>query len=177
MIIFDHQPKLLIMEINFLILALAALVPLVMGFLWYGPLLFQNAWMKQLGFTEESLKGGNMAVIFLLSYVFSFMMAFFLQFIVIHQLGAMSSMIESGATELTGAALTDYNDFMAKYGSNYRTFKHGVLHGVMAGLFLILPVLATQAMFERKTVKYVLINAGYWVVTLALMGGIICQWV
>ena len=86
-------------------------------------------------------------------------------------------MIESGATELTGAALSDYNDFMAKYGSNYRTFKHGALHGTMAGLFLILPVLATQAMFERKTVKYVLINTGYWVVTFALMGGVICQWV
>ncbi len=147
-----------------------------MGFIWYGPLLFQKAWMKQLGFTEESLKGGNMGVIFLLCFIFSFMMAFFLQFIIIHQLGTLSSMMESGATELTGTALADYNDFMAKYGSNYRTFKHGALHGTMAGLLLILPILATQAMFERKSVKYVLINAGYWVVTLALMGGIICQW-
>lgn len=164
------------MEINFLILAAAALVPLVMGFIWYGPLLFQKAWMKQLGFTEESLKGGNMGLIFFLCFVFSFLMAFFLQFIVIHQLGAMSSMIEPGAMELTGASLADYNDFMAKYGENYRTFKHGALHGTMAGLFLILPVLATQAMFERKSVKYVLINAGYWVVTFALMGGVICQW-
>lgn len=164
------------MEINFLILGAAALVPLVMGFIWYGPMMFQNAWMKQLGFTEESLKGGNMGLIFFLCFVFSFMMAFFLQFIVIHQYGAMSSMIESGATELTGTALADYNDFMAKYGENYRTFKHGVLHGVMAGVLMILPVLATQAMFERKSAKYVMINVGYWVVTFALMGGIICQW-
>jgi len=164
------------MEINFLILALAALVPLVMGFIWYGPMLFQNAWMKQLGFTEESLKGGNMAVIFILSYVFSFLMAFFIQFIVIHQNGVLSTLMESGATELQGDALAYYEDFMAKYGNNYRTFKHGALHGTMAGILLILPILATQAMFERKTVKYVAINAGYWIVTLALMGGIICQW-
>jgi hypothetical protein len=165
------------METNFLIFALAALVPLIMGFIWYGPLLFQNAWMKQLGFTEESLKGGNMVLIFILCYVFSFLMAFFLQFIVIHQTGVYSSLMESGASELSGDALTYYNDFMAKYGTNYRTFKHGALHGTLAGLFLVLPVLATQAMFERKTVKYVAINAGYWIVTLALMGGIICQWV
>jgi hypothetical protein len=31
-------------------------------------------------------------------------------------------------------------------------------------------------MFEKKSVKYVAINAGYWIVTLAIMGGIICQW-
>ncbi|MEN8856662.1 MAG: DUF1761 domain-containing protein [Flavobacteriaceae bacterium] len=165
------------METNFLIFALAALIPLIMGFIWHGPLLFQNAWMKQLGFTEESLKGGNMALIFILCYVFSFLMAFFLQFIVIHQTGVYSSLMESGATELSGDALTYYNDFMAKYGTNYRTFKHGALHGTLSGIFFILPVLATQAMFERKTVKYVAINAGYWIVTIALMGGIICQWV
>ena len=165
------------MEINFLIFALAALIPLIMGFIWYGPLLSQNAWMKQLGFTEESLKGGNMALIFILCYVFSFLMAFFLQFIVIHQTGVYSSLMESGATELSGDALTYFNDFMAKYGTNYRTFKHGALHGTLSGIFFILPVLATQAMFERKTVKYIAINAGYWIVTLALMGGIICQWI
>lgn len=164
------------METNYLYIALAALVPLVMGFIWYGPMLFQKAWMKQMGFTEESLKGGNMALIFILSYVFSFMVAFFLQFITIHQTGAFSSMLESGATELTGDALAYYEGFMAKYGNNYRTFKHGALHGAIGGVFFILPILATQAMFERKTVKYVAINVGYWVITLALMGGIVCQW-
>jgi len=164
------------MEMNFLILALAALIPLVMGFIWYGPMLFQKAWMKQLGFTEESMKGGNMGLIFFLCFVFSFLLALILQTIVIHQMGVYSSLIESGATELQGDVLTYYNDFMAKYGSNYRTFKHGAFHGALAGIFLITPVLATQAMFEKKTVKYVLINAGYWIVTIALMGGIICQW-
>lgn len=164
------------MEMNFLILALAALVPLVMGFIWYGPMLFQKAWMKQMGFTEESMKGSNMGLIFFLCFVFSFILAFFLQFVVIHQTGAYSSMLESGATELTGASLADFEAFMAKYGTNYRTFKHGALHGVLAGIGIVLPVLATQAMFEKKTVKYVAINAGYWIVTIALMGGIICQW-
>tara|TARA_R110002073_G_scaffold103234_2_gene233726 strand:+ start:24643 stop:25140 length:498 start_codon:yes stop_codon:yes gene_type:complete len=164
------------MEINYLFIALAALVPLVMGFIWYGPMLFQKAWMKQMGFTEESMKGANMGLIFLLSYVFSFLIAFFLQFIVIHQTGVFSTILESGATELTGDSLTYFEDFMAKYGENYRTFKHGALHGTLAGVFIILPILAIQAMFERKKAKYVMINAGYWIVTLALMGGIVCQW-
>lgn len=164
------------MEMNFLILALAALVPLVMGFIWYGPMLFQNAWMKQMGFTKESMEGGNMGLIFLLCFVFSFLLAMILQTVVIHQFGVYSSVMPSGSSELTGDALTYFNDFMSKYGANYRTFKHGTLHGALAGLFLVTPVLATQAMFERKSAKYVLINAGYWIVTIALMGGIICQW-
>lgn len=164
------------MEMNFLILALAALVPLVMGFLWYGPMLFQNAWMKQMGFTEESLKGGNMGLIFFLSYVFSFMIAVFMQFVVIHQFGVQSVLIESGATELQGDAAVYFQDFMSKYGTNYRTFKHGLLHGMMTGILLVLPILGTQAMFERKSTKYIMINVGYWAICLGLMGGIICQW-
>ena len=74
------------MKTNFLTIALAALIPLIIGFIWYGPLLFQKPWMKQLGLKKESLKEKNAILIFTLSYVFSFFIAFFLQFIVIHQI-------------------------------------------------------------------------------------------
>tara|TARA_B100000795_G_C22791370_1_gene437105 strand:+ start:1304 stop:1798 length:495 start_codon:yes stop_codon:yes gene_type:complete len=164
------------METNFLTIALAALTPLIIGFIWYGPLLFQKPWMKQLGLTKDSLKVENIFLIFMLSYFFSFLIAYFLQFIVIHQIGVYSSILEPGSTGLSGDSLVYYKDFMAKYGANYRTFKHGALHGVLAGLFLVLPILATQSIFERKSIKYVVINAGYWIVTLALMGGVVCQW-
>ena len=46
---------------------------------------------------------------------------------------------------------------------------------MLSGSFLAMPVIAIIAMFERKSVKYVAINAGYWIVTLAIMGGLICQ--
>lgn len=154
---------------------LAALVPLVIGFVWYGPL-FGNAWMKEMGFTKESLAGQNMILTFVLSYVFSVLVAFFLNFLVIHQGGVFSTLLESGSSELQGETLVYFEDFMAKYGNNYRTFKHGALHGTMAGIVFVLPILSIIAMFERKGVKYVAINAGYWVVTLAIMGGIICKW-
>ncbi len=162
---------------NFLIVALAALVPMVMGFLWYGPMLFEKAWMKQLGFTKESLQGGNMLLILVLSYVFSFMLATFLYTIVIHQMGVQSTLFgEPGFAEQQGDAYVYFQNFMETYGDRFRTFRHGALHGALGGVFLILPVLAIQAMFERKSLQYVLINVGYWVVTLALMGGIVCQW-
>ena len=74
-------------------------------------------------------------------------------------------------------ALPSYNAFMADYGTAFRTFKHGALHGTIAGLFIALPIIGTNALFERKSAKYIFINSGYWIVTLAIMGGIVCGWV
>lgn len=166
------------MEFNFLMTALAALVPMVIGFLWYGPMLFQNAWMKELGFTKESLEGGNMALIFGLSYVLSFLFAFLLQTLVIHQFAAQSVLMgEPGFVEGTGEAFTYFEAFMQNYGDRFRTFGHGALHGGLMGVFVVLPVMGTNALFERKSFKYVAINVGYWIVTMAIMGGILCQWV
>ena len=66
------------MEINYLAILLGALVPMVMGFIWYSPMLFGNAWMKSIGKTEEDLKKGNMPVIMGLSFLLSAVMAFFI---------------------------------------------------------------------------------------------------
>ena len=166
------------MEMNFLFIAIAALVPLVMGFIWYGPL-FGNAWMKEMGFTKESLEGKNMTLTFILCIVFSLLLAFILQTLVIHQWGVYSSLMgEPGFAEgAAGEATTYFKDFMNTYGDRFRTFGHGALHGTILGIFVVLPILSIIAMFERKSVKYVAINVGYWTVTLAIMAGIICQWV
>ncbi len=164
------------MEFNFLITGLAALIPMILGFIWYNPKVFGTAWMNACGFTQEDLKGGNMALIFILSYIFSFFLAFILNTFVIHQFGFFSSIInEPGLTE-TGTETYQYaQDYMSKYGNNFRTFGHGALHGTMIGLMVVLPVMGTNALFERKGFKYMAVNIGYWIVCLALMGGVICQ--
>jgi len=165
------------MKIDYLIITAAAVIPLIIGFIWYGPLLFKNAWMKEMNFTEESMKGANMALIFGLAFVFSFLLSITLQTLVIHQWGVASTLMgEPGFTEQTGDAFAYFTNFMETYGGRFRTFKHGALHGTLIGLFVGLPIMGTNALFERKSVKYVAINVGYWVVTLALMGGVICQW-
>lgn len=164
------------MEMNFYILFIAAIVPMIIGFVWYGPL-FGNAWMSEMGFTKESLEGQNMVKILVLSYIFSLLLTFFLQFIVIHQMGLFQTLInEPGFKEETGEAFTYFQNFVGTYGDRFRSFQHGAIHGVMSGMFFVLPVLSIIAMFEKKSFKYVTINAGYWIVTLAIMGGMICQW-
>ena len=162
------------MNFNFIAIIVAALVPLVMGFLWYGPMLFQKAWMRESGMTEEKMKGGNMGVIFGLSFVLSILLAFFVQFITIHQTGVVSLI---GGDPTAEGILPSFQAFMDDYGNHFRTFKHGVLHGAIAGIFFVFPIMATNGMFERKSWKLTFINSGYWTVVLMLMGGIICGWV
>ena len=164
------------MEFNFLVLFISALVPLVVGFIWYGPL-FKNAWMKQVGFTEKSMQGANMPLIFGLTYFLGLLISAGLISAVIHQMGVYSILVdEPGFAEKTGEAYATFIDLMQKYGGNFRTFKHGALHGGLLGIFIVMPILTIQALFERKKFTYIAINAGYWIVCLAIMGGIICQW-
>lgn len=157
--------------LNPLAMLVAAISALVVGFVWYNPKVFGNAWMKAAGMTDEKIKGGNMAKIFGLALLFALMLSTALPGIVIHQMGAFSLM-GGDAT----AALPSYEAFIYDYSSAFRTFKHGVLHGVMAGIFMALPIIGTNALFERKSAKYIFINSGYWIVTLGIMGGIICAW-
>ncbi len=164
------------MKFNFLILLVSALVPLIIGFIWYGPL-FKNAWMKQMGFTEESMKGANMPLIFGLCYVLGLAISAGLMPVVVHQMGIFSTLAgEPGFNEKTGEAFSSFLTLMEQYGDRFRDFKHGTLHGGLTGFFIAMPILAIQAMFERKSFKYIAINSGYWIITLAIMGGIICQW-
>ena len=47
------------MTIHAYVLFIAALIPLFVGFIWYHPKAFGNAWMKSIGATPESMKSGK----------------------------------------------------------------------------------------------------------------------
>jgi hypothetical protein len=131
------------MEINLLALLAAAFSTLVVGFIWYNPKVFGTIWMNESGITEEKMKGGNMAITLLVSFIYAFFIAFVLRFLVIHQTGALG-MVGGDAS----IAKPSYAAFMSDYGTAFRTFNHGALHGFMTGLFLILPVLGINALYE-----------------------------
>lgn len=162
------------MEMNYLAILVAAIVPIIMGFLWYNPKLFGNVWMRESGMTEEKMKSGNMAVIFVVSLLLSLLLAGFTQTLVIHQFGAVQMI---GGDPTVEGILPSFQAFMDDYGTNFRSYKHGALHGVLAGIFIVLPILGTNGLFERKSWKHILINVGYWTVTLTIMGAILCGWV
>jgi len=158
------------------ILLLAGLVPIIVGFVWYGPL-FGKPWMRVNGFTEESLKGGNMVLIMGLSYFLSIILATGLMGLTNHQSGVMQLFASHPDFEVIGSEVnTLYNTVMDNFGDRHRDFKHGALHGGLAAILIALPLIAINALFERRGGKYIGIHFGYWFVTLILMGGVVCQW-
>lgn len=131
--------------------------------------------MVEAGLDEEKLKGANMIKIFAFTYVLSLMAAMVIQFMVIHQYSVYSILAEEPGINDPNSEIGIYlNDFIEKFGNNYRTFKHGAFHGVLTGLFLALPLIGINGMFERRSFKYIIINTGFWIVSFAIMGGIIC---
>ena len=127
---------------NYLAVIVAALSTFLVGGLWYSPALFGKAWMRENGFTEEGMKGDNMAKIFGL--------AFFL---------ALISAIN-----------------LAMFLGPENRPAMGALWGFAAGFGWVATFVGTHYLFERKSFTLFLINAGYSVVALTLMGVILAAW-
>ncbi len=144
-------------EIKFLPIIVAALIPTIMGFIYYNPAVMGKAWMNSMGKTEKELQEGfNFPVVMLISLVLAFFLSFFLD-----------TTIELSHKTVENGELI--------FGSTH-TFGHGAFHGIFIALMTGIPVLVTNGMFERKSAKNLLINTLYWVVTISLMCGLLDAW-
>ena len=160
---------------NLYVVIASALIPLIVGFIWYNKSVIGNIWMAESGYNPDTAKKPNMLAVMGLSLLFSIMLAGSLLPAVIHQMGLVSMLMDEPALKDPNSELSKtFADLMAKYGTNYRTFKHGALHGFLTSIFLVLPVIGTNALYEQKSAKYVGVHVGYWAICLTLMGGIIC---
>jgi NADH:ubiquinone oxidoreductase subunit 6 (subunit J) len=168
------------MKINWIIVLATSLIPLLVGMLWYSKLLFVNVWLKESGVSQEHAEKINMVKAVGIALLLGVLISTCMLVWTVHQMSFFSifgSEADSAALKDPTSSLSIYaNDFMTKYGQNFRTFKHGAFHGVIGAIFLGFPFIGMSAIWERKSFKYVLIHVGYWIVTLALMGGVICQW-
>ena len=160
------------MEFNFLAILVAAFTPILVGFVWYSDKVFGKIWMQESGLIKDDMSKRNRIKILALTFIFSFLISFFMQFIVIHQNGAISA-----AMDIKNVDSSILQNYLNAYGNTYRTFKHGALHGFLASIFFVIPIVGINALFERKSWKYIAIHAGYWIITLMITGAIICGWV
>lgn len=160
----------MLIELKMWIIPVAAIIPLIIGFIWYNPKVMGTAWMNECGLTEDKMQSANMGLIFGLTYVFACMMGVVVMALSIHQMGLNSLVNKAGDGVMIAASA-----FKPLVENSFRDFGHGSIHGFMAGMFFALPILATNALFERKSWKYIWINAGYWIISLTLMGGVICH--
>jgi hypothetical protein len=162
------------MEMNFLSPVIAAFTTLLVGFVWYHPSVLGTVWIKEAGLTKEESEKGNMFKIFGLTFVFSIFIGMVMQVLTIHQYGALGMI--GGGTKLAEAK-PSFMAFMADYGTAFRTANHGALHGFFTGLFFAFPMIAINGLFESRSWKYIFIHAGYWIVSLTIIGAIVCAWI
>ena len=166
------------MEFNFLITALAALIPLVIGAIWYNPKVLGTAWMRANNFSSDYKSKNKIGVIMLVSLLFNFFIAVVLSQLVVHQFGFFSTLMTDPTWNVEGSETYKFMiEFKERFYHNHRTFGHGALHGAFAAIFFVLPIIGTHALYESKSYKYVGIHFGYWLINFVLMGGLICQFV
>ena len=130
------------MHLNYFAVLLSALSTFLIGGLWYSPVVFGKAWMRENGFKEEELKQSNMIKIFGLTFFLSLIAAVNLAMF----LGPEDKPVM------------------------------GALWGFLAGFGWVATFVGTHYLFERKSFTLFLINAGYSVVALTVMGTILAAW-
>ncbi|MBI3331672.1 DUF1761 domain-containing protein [Candidatus Peregrinibacteria bacterium] len=130
--------------LNYTAIVIAAVLNMVVGFLWFGPL-FGKHWIKMMGFTSadmEKAKKKGMAPTYVMAFVASLIMAFVL---------AHSLIFASDYLGVTGP--------MA-----------GAQAGFWNWLGFIAPVTAGSVFWEEKSWKLWALTNGHYLVSLVLMG-------
>ena len=103
--------------------------------------------MNESSVTNEQMLLRNILVVLGLSLVIAFLlMCFIFQILKVHQFDP-PGMIGGDLS----VAKPLYTYIMADYGTIFSTFRHGALHCFLAGLFLALPIIGTNALFEKES--------------------------
>ncbi len=138
--------------INWLAVLVAGISAFVLGGVWYSPMLFGNAWMKENRFSVDDVRKGNKAKIFGWAFVLSLIMA-----------ANLGMFLADAPASCTGecAQKTD--------------LAWGATAGFLAGIWVFCG-LAIVALFEQRSTRYIFINGGYLLLALTLMGAIIGLW-
>ncbi len=135
--------------INLWAVLVCAIATMVIGFLWYSPMLFANSWMRLMGFDPndkaklaEMQKGAGK--MYALSFVASIVSAV-----------VLAKIIEIASVD---------------------TVLYGMKFGFAVWLGFVTTVQLTGALFSKQPNKLYLINTGYQLVCYLAMGAILAKW-
>ncbi len=98
-------------EINYLAVILCGVSSLVLGGLWYSPLLFGKAWQRRTGLGDADLAGGNMAMIYGLAFLLSLLAAWVFALFLGPEMGLWPAVGAGGAAGIFWVAVS--------FGINY----------------------------------------------------------
>ena len=132
-----------LVKVNLIMVLLAAIVSMIIGYLWYHPKLFGKRWMELTGNTENSMKNmdTNTKLAYLSSFVAALITAFFLGVFV----------------DLAGAI----------------TIATGALVGLAIWTGFVVTVGITNKVFHNQPTELFLINNIYHLVSFVVMGIIV----
>lgn len=133
-------------SINWLAIVVAAIVPMILGALWYSPVLFAKQWMQHIGKTEEEVKKAS-----------------------------ASPAAMYGVTFLCALVMSYVMNYFVTYTSSF-TFMQGVKIGFATWLGFVVTTHLASVTFEFKPKGLYIINMGYNLVAFVLMGGILAVW-
>jgi len=133
-------------HINWLAVLLAAVVNMVLGGLWYSPVLFANAWMRENNLTEEAIRARGKEA----------------------NRGYIIASVGSLVAALILALLAEHFPLDGPV--------HGALLGLLVGIGGVATAVAAHYAFEGRSMRLYAINVGYSVVGMVLMGAIIGAW-
>ena len=125
--------------VSWLAVLAATVSAFLLGAAWYARPLFGNAWMQEIGLTEESIENANMPVTFGLTFL-----------------------LQAVAATALSAALGEGTGWL-----------EGLLAGLSIGLFWVATAYGVTYLFEQRTLRLWLINAGYYVALFTIMGTIV----
>ncbi len=134
-------------DIHVLAILLAVVANMAIGFIWYGAPLFGAAWMKMNGLTKKDTQS-NSGLPMLAMFVLAIVQAYVLRHFIVYS--------------------------QAFYPTHSAT-SVGFLTGLWAWLGIAAPVLGANYMFAGRRKKLLLIDAGYYLITLPIMGIILAR--
>ena len=134
-------------EVNYVAILIAAVASMAVGFLWYNPILFGKAWMKEKGYSAEELKREQkkMGKYYGISFVLALLTAYILNHVMV----------------------------LSENFFHYSMLSTGLNTAFWMWLGFVMPVQAADQIFGEKKWKLWGINTGYQLAALLVMGLII----
>lgn len=132
--------------VNWVAVLLAAILQMVLGFLWYSPMLFGNAWMKLAGMKPSDMEKHK------------------------------SAMPKSAVLGLLAAAVMSFVLAQVLGFMQVKALMDGFLAGFWMWLGFVATVMSGMVLWEAKPVKLYLLNAGYYLVALLVSSAVLVLW-
>lgn len=136
-------------SLNWVAILVAAISTMVVGFLWYSPLLFAKPWMREMGYdpndktkTDEMKKSAGPAY----------------------------------AGSLAASLISSFTLALILHGLRAEDLHFGIMASFHIWLGFVATVQFTGALFMKQSMKLFAINTGYQLVCFLIMGAILTVW-